>query len=448
MSTRREELRALLRLALPIIVTNLGTQLMTTVDTLMTGHYSKEALAASGIASVWIYGTSLFAMGVIFGIDPIVSQAHGAGDGARAGRALQRGVVLALALSVALAVLWAFTEPFLLLAGQDPAIARAAHEYTWVQIPTIPCFMVFVALRQYLQGREILKPILVVVFVANVFNALFNWALIYGHVGMPELGLVGAGWATSMTRVVMCAGLFWMIRAQRLHVGAWEPWSRAAWSRAGLTDVLRYGLPIGLQLSLEMWAFGASTLMAGRLGTTPAAAHLVVLNLASVTFMIPMGVSFASVTRIGNLIGADRAARAQTTAWVAFGLGGAAMATSALGFLALRDWLPSLYTDDPAVLLAAAAILPIAAAFQVFDGLQVVGSGILRGMGDTRPAAVFNLFGYWVLALPLGWWMAFRTDLALEGVWYGLLIGLALVAICLVAWVRARGPGALAVEPA
>jgi MATE family multidrug resistance protein len=440
MSARREELRALWRLALPIVVTNLGTQLMTTVDLLMTGNYSKDALAAAGIASVWIHGTTLFAMGIVFGIDPIVTQAHGAGDGPRAGRALQRGLVVALASSVVLALLWTFTEAVLLLAKQDPAAARAAQEYTRVQIPSIPFFMAFVALRQYLQGREILSPILIVIFVANAFNALFNWGLIFGRAGLPELGLVGAGWATSLTRVVMCIGLVWMIRARRLHAGAWEPWSRAAWSREGLGQVLRYGVPIGLQLGLEVWAFGASTLMAGSLGTTSAAAHVIVLNLASITFMLPMGVSFAAVTRVGNLIGAGRPDRARTASWVAFGLGALVMGSAGLVFLLGRDVLPSFWTDDASVVAAAATILPIAAAFQVFDGVQVVGSGILRGMGDTRPAALFNLIGYWVLALPLGWWMAFRAGLALSGVWWGLAIGLAIVAVCLVAWVRARGP--------
>jgi MATE family multidrug resistance protein len=218
------------------------------------------------------------------------------------------------------------------------------------------------------------------------------------------------------------------------------PWSRAAWARDNLGLIVRHGVPVALQMGLEVWAFALCTLMSGLLGTTAAATHAVVLNLASLSFMVPLGVSLAAVTRVGNLIGAARRDRAQLAAWCAFGLGGTAMAMSGMTFAVFRHWLPRLYTTEPQVVELAATILPIAAAFQVFDGVQVVGAGILRGMGRTLPAAWFNLLAYYVLALPLAWWMAFELGLGLAGIWWGLALGLAVVALMLLAWVHRRGP--------
>lgn len=448
MGDRRQEIRTLAALALPIIATNLGTMLIGLVDTLMVARVSKDALAAATLGNVWINGTLLFAMGVVFGMDPIVSQAHGSGDGERVGRALHHGSIVAVGAAALLGLLWTLTEPFLVAAGQDPALAREADLYVRVQIPTVPLFMAFVALRQYLQGRGILRPTLWVIFGANVLNAIFNAWLIFGGPGIRPLGLLGAGIASAATRAAMFLGLLLLARRLRLFDGAWAPWSRRSFSFAGLREVLRYGLPVGLQFSLEVWAFAAATLMAGRLGTVAVAAHAIALNMASLSFMVPMGISFAAVTRVGNLVGAGRLRDAQRSAWIAFAMGAAVMAMAGLVFAGLRGWLPTLYTREAEVVAACAAILPIAAAFQVFDGVQVVGAGILRGTGATLPAACFNLVGYWVLALPLAWWMAFERGWALAGVWWGLALGLAIVAVSLVAWVHRRGPaGPLANRP-
>ena len=447
MSLRREELRALRRLALPIVLANLGTMLMGTVDVLMIGRLDDaQSLAAAVIANAWIHGTVLFAMGLVFGIDPIVTQAHGARDHERAGLALQRGVVVAIAAGLLVSGMWTFSEDVLLLLGQSPETARAAGKYTLVQAWSAPLFLVFVAMRQFLQGRGILAPTLWVIAVANVLNLVLNWALIFGHLGLPAMGLTGAGIATGLTRMVMLLGLLGLFLAFRLQGPDWVRWGRRAISPKGLLEVLRFGLPTGLHLSLEVWAFGCATLMAGMLGDDSAAAHSIVLNMASLTFMVPLGISAAAVTRVGNLIGEGRRERAQLAAWVALGMGAAVMGAAALVLLVGRSWLPTLYVNDPSdpqvagVMALCAVILPIGAAFQVFDGTQVVGSGILRGMGETRPAAIFNLVGYWVLGLPLAAWMAFKAELGLAGVWWGLAIGLAIVAACMLVYLRLRGP--------
>ena len=308
------ELRRVAGLALPVAGTQLGTMLLGFVDTVMLGRVGTDALAASSIANVWIYGTTQLALGTIFGLDPIVSQAHGAGRGDVAGRALQRGLVLAVLLSIPVALAWLACERFLVAAGQDPTLARMAQRYTLVQLPSVPFFLAFHALRQYLQGREMVRPALFVMIVANAIHVGGNWALIFGHLGLPALGLVGAGIATSLTRIACFAILVWWVLALDLHAGAWVPWSRAAFAWSGLREILRFGVPVGFQTSLEVWAFSGAALLAGRLGATAVAAHSIVLNMAALSFMMPLGVGLAASTRVGNLIGAKQAREAQRAA--------------------------------------------------------------------------------------------------------------------------------------
>ena len=443
MTPVRLETRKLLELALPVVGSTVGTMLMGVVDTAMVGRVGREALAGASLGGVWIFGTFLLFQGVLQGMDPLVAQAHGAGDGRRCGLALQRGVIAAGLLSLPLAALWAFAGDFLAFTGQEPALVAEAHRYVAVQIPSVPFLLLFVAVRQYLQGRELMRPALWVVAIANVFNALFNWALIFGHLGMPALGLYGAGIATALTRVLMCIALLAMVWGFGLHRGAWTPWSRSSFERRALARIFAIGVPIAAQVAFEVWAFSGSTLISGRLGATAIGAHTVTLNLAAFAFMFPLGIAQGSATRVGNLLGAGRRDDAQRAAWISLAMGAGVMAVFAVSFIALRPWLPRIYTTDPAVIALSASILPIAAAFAVFDGTQVVACGVLRGMGDTRPAARYNLLGYWILGLPLGGWFALRGGAGVAGVWWGLALGLAVVAVLLLLRVSRRGPATL-----
>jgi len=406
----------------------------------LEGRAAIEGLAAVSLGRIWVMGTVIVGMGVIFGMDPIVSQARGARDPRRMGLGLQQGLVVAGLVSLPLAGLWLITGPALRAMGQDPVLAAVAHEYVLVQLPSLPLFLWFMAGRQWLQGRGLVLPAMWVILIANLLNVFVNWLLVFGHWGFPALGVLGAGIATSITQAFMFLLLVvwgWIFRLQR---GAWVGWSARAFEPRGLLEVVRFGAPVAVQLALEMWAFQVATLMAGLLGELGLAAHTVVLNLASLSFMVPLGLSIATVTRVGNLIGAGNAAAAQRAAWVALGLGASVMFCSSLCFVLGRFWLPTWYTQQADVIALAAVTLPIAAAFQLFDGIQVVGGGVLRGMGRTRPAAVFNLVGYYALAMPLGYWLAFEKGLGLQGVWWGLATGLASVALLLVAWISRRGP--------
>lgn len=440
MSSTRHEFSVLSRLAAPVILTQLTSMLMGMVDLLMVGRVGVEAIGAVSLGNVWKMSSLLVVVGVVFGMDPLVSQAHGARDRRGMGLALQRGIVVAILLSIPVTVAWIFTEPALVGMGQDPQVAHMAARYIQVQIPSIAPFLVFSALRQYLTGRGIMYPTLWVTVGANLVNVFLNWVLIFGALGFPALGSTGSGIATSIVQVLMMVGLVAWILIGRLQRAAWVPWSRRALRLSGLWVVVRKGLPVGLQLGLEMWAFNLATLLAGTLGSIELAAHSLVLNMASLSFMVPLGVAIGASARIGRLLGAGRALEAQRSAWVAFGLGAAAMSVAAAIFVLARNALPRLYTDDPGVIAMAATILPIAATFQMFDGVQVVGGGILRGMGRTMPGAVFNLIGYYLLAAPLAITVVLYGDAGLPGIWWSLAFGLGVVALSLMLWVWRKGP--------
>lgn len=430
------DLRSLLRIAGPMTFAQLGAMMMGVVDLLMLGRVGVHELDAASLGNVWIFGTMIFGMGLTFGLDPIISQAHGAGKPEQTGVALQRGIVVSLVASVPLIGLWLLTEEVLLLSGQDPGLAHEAEIYTLVQIPSLPLFLVFFATRVYLQGRNITAPILWVTVLANGFNVLGNWVLIFGNLGLPALGLVGAGLASCATRSFLLIGLVVWIWRAGLHRGAWQPWSRQAFDRAGILAILRHGVPVAFQFLLEAWAFQISTLMAGRLDKHALAAHSIVLSIASLAFMVPLGISIGAAVRVGNLIGARDDDGARRMAWLSISLGGAVMLISAALFVLFRHQLPGLYNDDPEVLAFAASILPIAAAFQLFDGIQVVGGGVLRGYGNTRPAAIFNVIGFYVLSLPFAAYLTFYLDVGLPGIWWGLVLGLGVVSILLLLWIR------------
>jgi MATE family multidrug resistance protein len=305
-------------------------------------------------------GTFLVGMGFVLGIDPIVSQAHGARDAPRAGLALQQGLVIALLAAIPVGISWIWTTEVLVALGQDAELARVAEEYALVQLPGLPCLLCFVALRHWLQGRSIVRPTLWIALLGNLVNILANWALIFGRLGCPALGVVGAGISTGLTQVAMVAALVWLVVWGRLGRGGWAGWTRAAWAPLGLLRVIAIGAPIAITIGLEMWAFQLATLWSGRIDATALAAHTITINLASLTFMPALGISIGAATRVGNLIGARDPHGAQRSAWLSLALSAAWMALCALGFLLGRRLLPALYTQDQAVIALASSVMPIA----------------------------------------------------------------------------------------
>ena len=356
----RRDLAVLFRLAWPTAVTQIGMMLFGIVDIWMLGRLGSTAIAAAGVADIVAFGSLIFGMGVIMGIDPVVTQAHGAGGEAakEAGVALQRGLVLALLVSIPIGAIWLHADHILLALGQSEIVAGFGWAYVSSQVWSIPLILAFLAMRQYLQGRELIFVPLYVVLFGNVLNVAFNEALIFGKFGAPELGIVGAGLATGLSRLVLFLTLWAVIAWRRLHAGAWRPWSRDSFSWSGLTHIARFGVVIGVQLCLEVWAFSGATAMAGWLGEKEAAAHVIALKAISFMFMAPLGISIAAATRVGNLLGAREPQRAQRAAWISIGFAAAIMACSATVFIVARHGLGALFTDDAAVVALAATLFP------------------------------------------------------------------------------------------
>ncbi len=410
--------------------------LMGVVDSIMVGRLSAEALGAVALGNVYFFAVGVFGMGMLMALDPLVAQAVGAGDEPAIARAVQRGLLLALAISVPCSLLLVLAGPALRTLGQPDALAAGAAVYAWCLIPGVLPFYAFIVLRQTLQARELMRPIVLTIVGANLANVLFNWMLIYGRLGAPALGIAGAAWATTASRWLMTLALLVLAwRELRPHL---LPFRREALERAPLTRMAAIGSPIGLQHLMEYGVFGTVALLMGRLGTIPIAAHQVAINLASLTFMVPMGIAGVAAVLVGQAVGrgdmpgARRAARAALACGVAF------MTMTALIMLAVPTPLARIYSREAGVVTLAASLLPIAGTFQVFDGLQVVSLGILRGLADTRAPFLIALLGFWLLGFPVSLALGFQRGLGAVGLWWGLVVGLAAVAALLLARVRAR----------
>lgn len=403
--------------------------LLGVVETIIVGRAGNTALAAASLGHVWMQGTILIATGVVLGADPILSQAHGAGDQRTLGLTFQRGLVLSALLGIPLSLLWLYTTPMLTRFGQDPALSRLAGTFVVVQAPTAFGFLVFMLARQYLAARSIVAPALWVVVAVNAINAGLTAWLVFGGLGVSPLGLVGAGLAGSAVRLLLPALLLLLLFARGLHRPAWLPWGKASFDVRKIARIAWLGAPIGVQFGLEVWAFQITTLLSGKLGEVALGAGAIVLNLSSFSFMFPLGISTAASVRVGNLIGAGDDVGARRAARLALLLGAGVMSLFAAAFFFLRHQIPRIYGAEPNVLALCAEVLPIVAAFQMLDGTQVVASGILRGLGRTKPAAFFNLCGYYLLGLPIAYWLGLRRGLGLAGIWCGLASGLFTVAL-------------------
>ncbi|MFO8172807.1 MAG: MATE family efflux transporter [Longimicrobiales bacterium] len=438
----RAELREVLDLAVPVVVVQVGMMAMGTVDTVMVGHYSGRDLAAVALGNLYFFSAVVFPMGLLMALDPVVSQAVGARDERAVGRALQRGGVLALVLALPAALFLWPGDVFLAFLNQPEEVTPVAAGYARAAIPGIFPFLGFIVFRQTLQAMGRMAPIVWTILLANLANLFFNWTLIYGNLGLPEMGAVGSGWASSLCRWLMLVGLLvlaWPVLDP--HV---RPLGRDALQLRPLARMVRLGAPIGVQMGLEYGAFGTTGILMGWMGTVAMAGHQVALNLAGLTFMVPLGISQATAIRVGQGVGREDAGAARRAAGAGLLLGVAFMSGTALLFLTLPELLARAYSGETAVLILAGTLIPLAGIFQVFDGLQVVSSGILRGVGDTRTPMILNLLGFWCIGIPVGVWLGFRTTLGPVGLWWGLVLGLSSVSLLLLARVRTKMGQALA----
>ena len=433
-SASASEWRALIAIALPVVVVQVGLMLMGVVDTLIIGHLSPEALAAVALGNLYFWNGIVIAMGALMALDPLVAQAVGANDQVAITRSIQGGLILSLLLGALTMVVMIPAAPLLRAFRQPPEVIPSAATYIHISAAGVIPFLVFVVLRQSLQAIGRLAPIVWTIIAANVLNAALNWVLIFGHLGAPRLGVAGSAIATLVSRLAMCGMLLVIAWTElRPHLGTLD---RASLAREPLWGMLGLGLPIGLQQFLEFSAFGAVGLLMGTFGALPVAAHQIALNLAALTFMVPLGVGAAAAVRVGHAVGAGDGPRSHRAARIAYVLGAGFMTTTAAMFLMLPRPLAALYSKVDPLVAIAASLIPIAGVFQIFDGLQAVGAGVLRGFGDTRVPLIAMLLGYWLIGVPVSVVLGFKTGMGPQGLWWGFVAGLASVAIFLAVRVR------------
>jgi MATE family, multidrug efflux pump len=409
---------------------------MGVIDTIMVGHVSARALAAVALGNLYFWACGIFGMGVIMALDPVIAQAVGARDDVAVARGFQRGLLLAVLLTIPISVALLFAEPVLRGLGQAEDVIPLAVSFVWLSIPGVFPFLGFNVLRQTLQALQLVRPIVLTMIVANLANLLLNWVLIFGRLGAPALGVGGSAWATAVSRWLMVILLFAIAwRHLRPYV---RPLRSDTFALAPLGRMLALGAPIGIQFQLEYGIFAVVGLIMGTIGTTPLAAHQVAINIASFTFMVPMGIAAAVAVLVGHAVGRGDAREARSTATAALVTGVGFMAVMAIVLLVGPGAIARVYTTDAAVVAIALVLIPIAGFFQVFDGMQVVCGGILRGLGDTHSPLIANIIGFWVLGLPLGVWLGMRLGRGPAGLWWGLVVGLAVVGLALLARVQVR----------
>jgi multidrug resistance protein, MATE family len=425
----RAEFHAVASLALPVVLVQVALMAMGVVDSVMVGRVSARVLASVALGNIYFFNVIVLSMGTLMALDPIVAQAVGAHDTTGIARGIQRGLLIAVLLSVCSALLMAPSRAVLALARQPAEIVPDAVTYVQLSIIGVFPFLGFVVLRQSLQAMGRLAPIVVTSLGANLLNAGLNWVFVFGHIGSPALGAAGSAVATLLSRWVMFGALLALSwRDLRPYV---IPLRADSFRRRALTRMLAIGVPIGLQQFLEVGAFGAIGLLMGWFGTAQVAAHQIAIQLAALTFMVPLGVAIAGGVRVGHAIGARDPARARLAARVAFLCGVAFMTCTAIIFLTVPERLAQLFSTDALVVDIASLLIPVAGVFQIFDGIQAVGAGVLRGIGDTRAPLIAMLFGYWAIGLPTSLYLGFRTGAGPVGLWWGFVAGLASVALFL-----------------
>ncbi len=424
-------------LAVPVVLSELGWMAMGVVDTIMVGRLGPAAIGAVALGNAICYTPSIFGVGLMLGLDTLVSQAYGREDHDECHRWLAQGVYLACFASLPIMLgIWLASLGFAHF-GIAAEVAGPASTYlrllNWGTLP----LLLYGATRRYLQGVGQVRVITLTYIVANLVNWFGNWVLIYGKLGFPALGVNGSAISTAIARVVMAAalaGFAWRYERSRGHP-LFQHW--AAPQVARLKRLLQLGAPAAGQILLEVGAWNMATFSAGYLTPVALATHQIVLNYASVTYMVPLGISAAAAVSVGHAVGAGDRARARRAGWLALALGTSFMLLAALAFLLWPRPLIELFSRDPRILAVGPGLLGIVACFEVFDGIQTVSTGALRGLGETQAPMWANLIAYFVLGLPLGFFLCFGLRWGIYGLWIGLTVALVFVALALLArWRR------------
>jgi len=437
-----QELKETLKLAIPVVIAQVGNMCMGLVDTYAVGHVSSTDLAAVAAGNSIYWSCAVISIGLLFGMDPIVSQANGRGDQKTCAKNLGQSLLLGLLLSLlTIPVLYIIAHHYH-LTGAHPDIVETTIPYIEIIAWSFPFFFLFNAFQRYWQGLGIALPVMVIVLLANLANYFLDMALVRGEYGMEAMGAEGVAYATLICRFLMLAAIvgmsYYLWRKKRSP--AFHPLKFSElWPFDWLLfkSFIRIGSPAALQVALEVFAFNLTTLLMARLGTIELATHHIVLSIASFTFMFPLGISSSTAVRVGFHLGRGSPANTRRAGWLGIRLGVFSMIFFGMTLYLVPEYLIGFFTSDQNVLELGKNIILLAAMFQVFDGLQVVSAGALRGLGDTKTALYSNLLSHYFVGLPLGLSLCFVWDHGLTGLWIGLASGLFLVAfINLFFWYR------------
>jgi multidrug resistance protein, MATE family len=433
----RRDFRLTLHLALPLIFAEVGWMSMGIVDTIMVGRLPNSAVAigATGLGQSLYHGVAIFTGGLLLGMDTFVAHAYGREDLDDARHSLVNGLFLAFALTPILMLAVSFWPALMQRFGISLELVEPMRPYlralNWGSLPLLAYF----ALRRYLQAVNVAHPIMFALISANLVNAFGNWVLIYGHLGFHAMGVTGSGWSTCWARIYMAGclaiTLLW-VESKRLRPG-WAGMIRIDVSR--MAALLKLGAPAASQILFEIGAFSAAAALCARLGPVPLAGHQIALNCAALTYMVPLGISSAAAVRVGQELGRRDPNAARRAGWSAIFIGVGFMACCGAVFVSIPKFIARLFTPDPAVIRVGAQLLLVAAAFQLFDGLQTVATGALRGAADTRTPMIANFVAYWLMGLPIGYVLCFTLGWGALGIWIGLCGGLMIIGpAMLVAW--------------
>jgi len=440
LQTLRAEFRPTLRLAIPLVLAELGWMSMAIVDTMMVGRLPNSAVAISAVSlgGILVHILAFFGGGLLIGLDTLVSQAFGAGQREDCHRSLVHGIYLSLALTPLLVTPVWFFDSLLRLARIPPDIVALAVPYSKAMAwGTLPLLLYF-AVRRCMQGMNMVRPIAFALVTSNIINAAGNWLLIYGKLGAPAMGAVGSGWSTAWARIYLAAVLvgylLWYDRKHRTDLlrTPIQP------DLMRIRRLIALGLPAAMQITLEIGVFALVTALIGRLGAVSLASHQIALNTVSLTYMVPLGISSAAAVRVGQAIGRRDPQGAADAGGSAIFFGAVFMTLAGIALVVFPRWIARLYTPDADIIRSTVLLLAAGAAFQLFDGIQTVATGALRGAGDTRTPMLCHFTAYWIIGLPLGAWLCFRRNMGAFGLWAGLSLALILIGIVLLfAWRRA-----------
>ncbi|MEW6469551.1 MAG: MATE family efflux transporter [Bacteroidota bacterium] len=435
----KEHYRKTLALSLPVCVSNLGHILVGMVDTLMVGkidpsfagYDGTEAQAAVALANSLYILVLVFGIGISYGMTPIVAAADSTGDNVTKANALKNAFYINLGINALLFILLFFASPLLYYLDQSPKVAELAVPFLNVMMLGMIPLSVFFTFKQFAEGLSLTMVTMVVSLVGNGLNILFNWVLIFGHWGFEPMGLQGSCWASFISRVIMALMMFGYVYYQPRFRVYWQEMKKIRLSTAMGRKIFGIGLSTGMQWVFEVGAFSVAVLFMGWIGEDEQAAHQIALSLAAFTYMFASGLSAATSVRVGNQVGMKNLQEARRAGFSGFHIVSAFMLFFALLFLTLNEFLSRQFSVNPKVVELSSVLLLIAAVFQLFDGLQVVALGALRGMEDTRTPTSITLIAYWVVGLPACYLLAFPFGLGPAGIWYGLSLGLAVAAVLL-----------------